>query len=89
MTRPTKAIVCCASHDHANSPECEFKTKEAVVELTDEEIAESDRQAKFYAEEEAKRQEEAKRAVALKESARAKLVTGQPLTEEEAATIVL
>ena len=26
---------------------------------------------------------------ALKESARAKLVTGQPLTEEEAATIVL
>lgn len=62
---------------------------ETITELTDEEMAqvELDR-AKALEEFEA---EEAKRTTlsTLKESARAKLVAGQPLTAEEAATIVI
>lgn len=62
---------------------------ETITELTDEEMAqlELDR-AKAMEEFEA---EEAARAslLSLKESARSKLVLGQPLTAEEAATIVI
>jgi hypothetical protein len=62
---------------------------ETIIELTDEEIAqlEADR-AEALANRVAN--EQAAQALAtLKESARAKLVAGEALTEEEAATIVL
>jgi len=62
---------------------------ETITELTDEEMSqvELDR-AKALEEFEA---EQSRRSAqdALKESAKAKLVAGQPLTAEEAATIVI
>ena len=62
--------------------------REQYVPLTDEEIAERDAQA-VQAEAERVEQEAAAQALTdLKASARAKLVAGQPLTEEEAATLV-
>jgi hypothetical protein len=63
--------------------------RESIIPLTDEEIAERDAQA-VIAEAERVEQEAAAQALAdLKASARAKLVAGQPLTEAEAATLVL
>jgi len=59
------------------------------IELTDAEVAQMETDALAA---EARRAEEAaaREALAtLKASARTKLVSGQPLTEEEAATIVL
>ena len=59
------------------------------IELTDAEVAQMETDALAA---EARRAEEnaAREALAtLKASARSKLVSGQPLTEEEAATIVL
>lgn len=77
MTRPTKVIVDC---------ETNIST---VVELTDEEIAERD--ARILAAEQAliEQQAEAQRIADLKTSARNKLIAGQPLTEEEAALLVI
>jgi hypothetical protein len=89
MTRPVKAVVCCADHDHTTSPDCEFNAKETIVELTDEEIAQREVDT---AASEARRAEEAAAAealAALKASAKAKLVAGTPLTEAEAATLVI
>ena len=62
-----------------------------VVErpLTAEEIAERETLALQAAEEQAQREAEEQALADLKASARAKLVAGQPLTEEEAATLVL
>ena len=63
--------------------------EQTVVPLTPEEIAEREQMA---AEAEAQRiaQEEAAEALAaLKASAKAKLVAGEPLTAEEADTLVL
>jgi len=62
---------------------------ESIIELTDAEVAqmEADRVAA-----EARKAEEdaaAKALADLKASARAKLVSGTPLTEEEAATLVI
>ena len=62
---------------------------ESIIELTDAEVAqmEADRVAA-----EARKAEEDAAAQALadlKASARAKLVSGTPLTEEEAATLVI
>ena len=63
--------------------------KEEYIELTPEEINERE----IAGIEAATRAEEEKKAqaalAALKESAKAKLIAGQRLTEEEAATIVL
>lgn len=59
------------------------------VELTDEEIAQAEADAITFAALEAERVAAEEAKAALKESARAKLVAGEPLTEEEAATIVL
>ena len=57
--------------------------------LTVEEIAQREANAAAYAADQAARQAEAEAKAALKESAKAKLVAGTPLTEEEAAAIVL
>ena len=63
--------------------------KQEYVALTPAEIAERDQQAAAAAEEQAKREAEIAAKAALKESAKAKLISGQPLTDEEAAAIVL
>jgi len=75
--RPSKLIVDCSTGERT------------VVELTDEEIAEREAMA-AAAEVERIAQEEAAAALqALKDSAKAKLVAGEPLTAEEADTLVL
>lgn len=75
--RPTKLIVDCSTGERT------------VVELTDEEIAEREAMAVAAAEEEAARQAEAEALQALKDSAKAKLVAGEPLTAEEASVLVI
>ena len=59
------------------------------IELTSEEIAQMEIDRKLAEEYTKAQAEEEARIKALKESAKAKLVAGEPLTEEEAATIVL
>lgn len=59
------------------------------VELTAQEIAQRDQDAAAFAEAEAERQAEAERIAALKESAKAKLIAGEPLTGDEAAVLVI
>ena len=86
---PTKVIVCCAEHDHATDPACEIKAESVIVPLTADEIAAN---AAVAAQEQADRDAAAKAQAALdalKASARAKLVAGQPLTSEEADTLVI
>ena len=63
--------------------------RESIVPLTAEEIAQREADALKAAEEQALREAEELALKALKDSARAKLVSGQPLTEEEASTLVL
>jgi hypothetical protein len=63
--------------------------KTTIVPLTAQEIAERDQAAAKYAEEQAKRDADAQALVALKDSAKAKLVAGEPLTEDEAAALVI
>jgi len=74
---PKKLIVDCSTGETIE------------VELTAEELAQRDADAQAYAEAEAARIAEQEALEALKASARAKLVSGQPLTEAEAATLVL
>lgn len=57
--------------------------------LTDDEIAQLEIARVKYEEELAAKEVEAERVATLKESAKTKLIAGEPLTEEEAATIVL
>jgi len=73
----TKVIVNCSTGERS------------IVPLTPEEIAEREEMA-AQAELDRIAEEEAAQALAdLKASARAKLIAGEALTEEEAATIVL
>jgi hypothetical protein len=75
--RPTKLIVNCSTGERT------------VVPLTDEEIAEREARA-AQAEADRLAQEQAEADLqALKDSAKAKLVAGDPLTAEEADTLVL
>ena len=74
---PMKLVVDCSTGE------------QQYVPLTAEEIAEREAMAVAAAEEEAARQAEAEATAALKESARAKLVSGEPLTAEEAALLVI
>ena len=74
---PMKLIVDCADGS------------QKYVPLTEEEIAEREQMAADAAAAEEARLAEEARVAALKDSARAKLVAGEPLTEEEAATLVL
>jgi hypothetical protein len=73
----TKIIVDCASGE------------QRIVPLTSAEIAQRDQDAAAAAEAQAEREEAAEALAALKESARAKLIAGTPLTEEEAAVLVI
>ena len=75
--RPTKVLINCSTGERQ------------ILELTDEEIAEREAMA-AQAELDRIAEEEAAQALAdLKASAKEKLVNGEPLTAEEAATIVL
>jgi hypothetical protein len=76
-TRPTKLIVDCSTGIAQE------------LELTDEEMAQRELDAIEWAERQAAQQAADNALAALKTSAKAKLVAGEPLTEEEAATIVL
>jgi hypothetical protein len=77
MTRPTRLEINCETG------------VESIIELTDAEIAQMEADVAAFAEEQAAREAEAEALAALKASARAKLVAGTPLTEEEAATLVI
>jgi hypothetical protein len=57
--------------------------------LTAEEIAQREADAAAYAARKAEEDAAAEALAALKASAKAKLVAGTPLTEEEAATLVI
>ena len=65
------------------------KGTQTIVPLTAQEIAERDQQAAKWAEEQAKREAEAQELQALKDSAKAKLIAGEKLTDKEAAAIVI
>lgn len=73
----TKIIVDCTTGE------------QKIVPLTAQEIAQRDQDAAAAAEAQAEAEAAAAALEALKASARAKLVAGTPLTEEEAATLVL
>ena len=73
----TKIIVNCATGE------------QQILPLTSAEIAQRDQDAAAAAEAQEAREEAAAALEALKASAKAKLVAGQPLTEEEAATLVI
>ena len=77
MTRPTRLEINCETG------------VESIIELTDAEIAQMEADAAAFAQEQAARKAEVEAIAALKVSAKAKLVAGQPLTEEEAATLVI
>lgn len=62
---------------------------ESIIELTDAEVAELEASAAQAEADRIAREAQESALAALKASARAKLVSGQPMTEEEAATIVL
>lgn len=59
------------------------------VDLTPQELAQRDQDAAAAEEERIKRESDAIALQTLKESAKAKLVAGEPLTEEEAATLII
>ena len=65
------------------------KGTQTIVPLTAQEIAERDQAAAQYAEEQAQREADAQALQALKDSAKAKLIAGEKLTDEEAAAIVI
>lgn len=77
MTRPTRIEIDCSTGI------------ESVIELTDAEIAQMEADAAAAAERKAEEDAAAEALAALKTSARAKLVAGTPLTEAEAATLVI
>ena len=74
---PMKLIVDCATG------------AQTYVPLSEEEIAEREAMAAQAERERLEREAEEARIAALKDSARAKLVAGKPLTAEEAALLVL
>jgi len=77
MTTPTKVVINCSTGE------------ETILPLTAEEIAQMEADALAAAEAQAAAEAAAETLAALKASARAKLIAGTPLTEEEAATLVI
>lgn len=63
--------------------------EQSVVPLTAEEITQMEADAQAFAAAEAERLAAAESLAALKASAKAKLISGQPLTAEEADTLVI
>ena len=77
MARPTRIEINCETG------------VESIIELTDAEIAEMEAANLAWQQKQAEQKAAAEALAALKTSAKAKLVAGQPLTEEEAATLVI
>lgn len=65
------------------------KGTQEYVDLTPQELAQRDQDIAAAEEERVKRESDAIALQTLKESAKAKLVAGEPLTEEEAATLII
>ena len=63
--------------------------KQEYIALTPAEIAERDQQAAEAAQAQEQRENEAAAREALKASAKAKLIAGEPLTAEEAEVLVI
>ena len=63
--------------------------RESIIPLTAEEIAQREADAAQAAQEQAEREAEEQALADLKASAKAKLIAGEPLTAEEADTLVL
>jgi len=83
-TTPIAVEVCCCGNCAAEGHE-----QSTTRLFTAEEIAAMEAAAAQAATEAAEREAAAEALAALKASARAKLVAGTPLTEEEAATLVI
>lgn len=73
----TKIVVDCSTGE------------QTIVPLTAEEIVQREADATAFAQVEAERVAAAEALATLKASAKAKLIAGEPLTAEEAETIVL
>lgn len=73
----TKVVVNCATGE------------QQVIPLTAEEISQREADAAAYAAQKAEEEAAAAAKAALKESAKNKLIAGQPLTAEEAAVLVI
>jgi len=68
----------------------DFETGEtSYIDYTPEEIAQRDQDLAEFAERKALEEAEAERIAELKTSAKEKLKTGQPLTDDEASVIVI
>jgi hypothetical protein len=65
------------------------KGTQEYVDLTPQEIAEMDQRQAEAAEQQLLREQDAAAKEALRASAKAKLVAGEPLTEDEAAVLVI
>ena len=74
---PTKVIVDCATGESTTVP------------LTAEELAQREADRVAYEAAEAERLAAEEALAALKASAKAKLIAGEPLTEEEASVLVI
>jgi hypothetical protein len=79
--RPTRLVVDCSLPE--GHPD-----KVQIIPLTDQEILEREQQAAQAAIEQAEREAEAQRIANLKESAKAKLIAGEPMTPEEASVLI-
>jgi hypothetical protein len=77
MTRPTRLEINCETGE------------ESISELTDAEIAQMEADAAAFAAQQEEAAQAAEALAALKASAKAKLIAGQPLTAEEADTLVI
>jgi len=74
---PTKVVVDCSTGETQ------------IIPLTAEEISQREADAAAYATAQAEREAAEAVTAALKASARAKLIAGTPLTEAEAAVLVI
>jgi predicted transposase YdaD len=79
--RPTRLVVDCSLPE--GHPD-----KVQIIPLTDQEILEREQQAAQAAIEQAEREAETQRIADLKESAKAKLIAGEPMTPEEASVLI-
>jgi hypothetical protein len=77
MSNPTRIEIDCSTGI------------ESIIELTDAEVAELAAQAAIAEAKQAEEDAAREALAALKASAKAKLVAGTPLTEAEAATLVI
>jgi hypothetical protein len=77
MTTLNKVVVDCSTGE------------ETIIPLTAEEIAQMEADALAFAAQQEEAAQAAEALAALKASAKAKLIAGQPLTAEEADTLVI